>query len=177
MVDRVIVLAGNRVALAEMTEADQPHFQHWLSGNVKLRALIDDQHIPTMEDQLKWFQRIQEPDRKFFSLVTVPGHMLIGNAGFVDIDEKEKKAVMRITIGNPEFLGKGLGSQAVGLLEKFAFEHVGWKLITLKVLEKNSRAVRTYEKNGFRTTGKKLCDGKMKLNMSLSRIEYLKNIS
>ncbi|MFA5799506.1 MAG: GNAT family N-acetyltransferase, partial [Candidatus Peribacteraceae bacterium] len=132
MSERAIILQGERVALAEMTETDQPHFQRWLSGNVKLRELIDDHHIPTMEDQWKWFRRIQEPDRKFFSLVTVPDGRLIGNAGFVDIDEKEKKAVMRITIGNPEFLGKGLGSEATALLVRYAFTNTGWDLLNLQ---------------------------------------------
>lgn len=177
MVDRVIVLAGNRVALAEMTETDQSRFQRWLSGNVKLRELIDDRHIPTMEDQMRWFRRIQEPDRKFFSLVTVPGHTLIGNAGFVQIDPQGDSAVLRITIGNPGYLGKGLGSEAVALLIRYAFQHAGWDLLSLKVLKGNSRAVRTYEKNGFKVTKEDLREGKSVLTMALGRSGYLQHLS
>ncbi|GEM_PF-1433047 len=169
---RTLVLVGGRVALAEMTEEDQPHFQCWLSGNVKLRELIDDHHIPTMEDQMKWFKRIQEPDRKFFSLVTVPGHTLIGNAGFVQIDPQGGSAVLRITIGNPGYLGKGLGSEAVALLVRYAFQHAGWDLLNLKVLKGNSRAVRTYEKNGFKVIREDLRDGKTILTMALDRPSF-----
>jgi len=172
---RTLVLVGERVALAEMVEEDQPLFHKWLSENAELRALIDDNRIPTKEDQRKWFDRTKQPGWKFFSLVTIEGD-LIGHAGFVNIDENEKTAVMRITIGNPQFLGKGIGSEAVGLLSKFGFEAAGWDRLTLRVLETNLRAIRVYEKNGFRITGKESSDGKIKLNMSLSRIEYLKNI-
>jgi RimJ/RimL family protein N-acetyltransferase len=167
MSGRTIVLSGKRVALAVMTEADQPSFQSWLAGNPDLRALIDDHRVPTLEDQQRWFERVRQPDRKFFSLVTVPSGELIGNAGFVDIDASAGTATLRITIGHPDALGKGLGSEAVELLTEYAFSVVRWKLLTLKVLKDNVRAVRTYEKAGFVKTGEDLQDGKTICTMTL----------
>ena len=38
---RDILIAGERVALAEMTANDQPQFQQWLAGSAELRELID----------------------------------------------------------------------------------------------------------------------------------------
>lgn len=177
MSNRKIILHGERVALAEMLAEDQPFFRKWLSENAGLRELIDDLKIPTAEDQSNWFKRVQKPDRKFFSLVTVPDEKLIGNAGFVDIDEDRKTATMRITIGHPEFLGKGLGSEAIGLLKKYAFESADFEKLGLKVLENNLRAVKSYMKSGFKLIGKESIDGKIKLTMALSRSDYFKSQS
>lgn len=145
---RQIVLPGERVALAEMTEADQEYFCRWLQ-DPELRSLIDDHRVPTMEDQMRWHERVQQPDRKFFSLVTIPDMQLIGNAGFVDIDPAKETATLRITIGHPEARGKGYGSEGVELLLRYGFEMKRWKRIKLVVLKTNQRAIRTYEKAGF----------------------------
>ena len=158
---RIIILSGERVALAEMIEGDQIHFQAWLAGNPELRELIADERVPTMEDQRKWFKRVQQPDRKFFSIVTVPSGELIGNCGFVDIDQEKKEGTLRITIGHPAFLGKGLGTEAVQLLVRYGFERAKWKRIILKVLRSNERAIKTYEKAGFRHLSEGLQDGKI----------------
>ncbi len=163
---RQIVLAGTYVSLAEMTEADQTKFCVWLQNN-ELRSLIDDQRVPGLEDQMKWFKRVKEPDRKFFSLVTVPAGQLIGNCGFVDINLAKQEATLRITIGNPDYLGKGLGSEAVSLLVHYGFESRSLKRILLKVITTNSRAISTYEKAGFTRQNEETNDGKTVLTMQL----------
>lgn len=166
--DRMIVLTGKTVALAEMTASDQPSFQTWLQ-QPELRELIDDHRVPTIEDQMNWFARVQKPDRRFFSLLALPDHHLIGNAGFVDIDQERSEATLRITIGSPDARGKGYGSEAVQLLVRYAFEQAGWKRLLLKVLATNARAVRTYEKAGFALASTDVQDGKTILTMQLLR--------
>ena len=148
MPDRHILLEGKKVALAEMTEADQPFFQEWHAGNPELRALIDDNSVPTMEDQMRWFVRSKESDRKMFSLVTSEGE-LIGHGGFVDIDEKNKSAHLRITIGNSDYWGKGLGTEATQLIVQYGFEEMQLSFVWLRVLASNERAVKSYTKVGF----------------------------
>lgn len=166
MTNRMIVLSGKNVALAAMTLEDQPQFHAWLQ-DAELRDLIDDQRIPTIRDQALWFERVQKPDRKFFSLVTVPEHILIGNGGFVDIDPVRHQGTLRITIGNPASRGKGLGSEAVALLVRYGFETLKWKRIKLSVLKTNERAIRSYEKSGFKIASEYLQDGKTVFTMTL----------
>lgn len=153
MTKRDILQAGKHVVLAVMTADDQPQFQRWLSENAELRALIDDHRVPTLEDQNNWFKRVQQPDRKMVSILTAADHALIGNGGFVDIHAAKKEGTLRITLGHPEALGKGWGSEAIGLLVRYGFEALGFARIILKVLKTNTRAIRAYEKNGFTAAG------------------------
>lgn len=166
MEKRMIVVSGSKVALARMIEADQPSFQRWLQSS-ELRDLIDDPRIPTLADQHNWFKRVQEPDRKFFSLLELPDFRLIGNCGFVDIDKSAGTATLRITIGHPEARGKGFGTEAVNLLIREGFDVEELKVINLKVLAANARAIRAYEKSGFKRTGEHVQDGKSFVTMSI----------
>lgn len=151
MQHRQIVLAGKRVALCVMEEGDQPHFHRWLTEQPELRSLVDDPRVPTAEDQEKWFRRSRESDRQFFSLVTVPDGVLIGNAGYVDIDSAAKSAQFRITIGHPDHRGKGLGTEATKLLLDHGFETLGLRRVWLRVRADNAAARSMYEKAGFRS--------------------------
>lgn len=166
MTNRTIILGGERVALAAMTLQDQDMFHSWLQ-DAELRTLIDDARIPSLADQKRWFARVQESDRKFFSIVTVPDGRLIGNGGFVDIDPKANQATLRITLGDPDARGKGYGSEAVALLVRYGFETQKWKQLNLKVLKTNERAIRSYEKSGFRITEEHLQEGRTVFTMTL----------
>lgn len=146
MADRKIVRMGTQVALAVMIEEDQSSFHQW-QQNQELRKLIDDARIPTSEDQQKWFARSKEPDRKMFSLITLPEEQLIGHGGFVDI--VKEAAQFRITIGDPDAWGKGYGTEATRLILRYGFEQLGFEKIWLRVRKNNDRAVRSYQKVGF----------------------------
>lgn len=166
--NRKTVLSGSYVALCPMTEADQTKFCMWLQ-NEELRSLIDDPRVPGLEDQMKWFKRVQQADRKFLSIIAVSDGILLGNCGFVDIDPARQEATLRITIGNPDYIGKGYGSEAVRLLVRYGFESMSLKRIILKVLKTNARAFRTYEKAGFAVQSEDIQDGKSIQTMSLMK--------
>ncbi len=152
---RIITLQLGRIALCEMLEEDQKHFHEWLVVNAELRTLIDDKHVPSFEDQLRWFRHSQGPDRKFFSIFVTDNSVspvLIGNGGFVDIDKAKHTAVFRITIGHSAYIGKGYGSEAIRALLSYGFTTLDFLEITLRVLAKNKRAIHVYENIGFSRT-------------------------
>lgn len=160
---------GKTVVVRSMTPEDQTTFQHWLAMSEELRTLIDAPSIPTMEDQMRWLERSQEPDRCFFSILTYPEGVLIGNAGFVAIDREQKSAQFRITIGNPDSWGKGYGSEVLSLLLRFGFEEMGLERIWLRVLPGNTRAIRMYERAGLIPVG----DDDGKIRMAIDRSSFL----
>lgn len=164
MQKRNIVLRGERVALADICEEDQPYFQSWLAESEELRRLIDDPHAPTMEDQMKWFTRSKQPDRKLFSLLALPQMQLIGNGGLVNLDRGTGTAQFRITIGNMDYIGKGYGKESTVLILRHGFGALGLGKISLRVLSGNTRALGLYEKVGFERRGEE--DGKIVMEIS-----------
>lgn len=102
---------------------------------------------------MSWFQKTKQPDRRMLSIVTVPNHDLVGHGGFVDIDPQERTAQFRITIGNPDYWGKGLGTEATTLFLRYGFETMQLGSVWLRVFHWNARAVKCYERAGFRSAG------------------------
>lgn len=54
----------------------------------------------------------------------------------------------------PEARGRGLGTAATRLALDYAFHVTNLRMVWLKVLEPNTRAVRAYEKAGFHVAGR-----------------------
>ena len=69
-----------------------------------------------------------------------------------------RDAFMGLGIGERENWGKGYGTEMVNLLLRFAFLEVNLERVTLTVFEYNPRAIRVYEKLGFRHEG---CERKL----------------
>lgn len=56
-------------------------------------------------------------------------------------------------IGEKSFWDKGYGSDALATFLKYIFEVKGFKKLYLRVYEDNKRAIRCYEKCGFKKRG------------------------
>ncbi len=61
---------------------------------------------------------------------------------------------MGISIGDPKDWGKGYGTDAMRILLRYAFIELNLHQVTLLVFEYNPRAIRSYEKAGFRVRGR-----------------------
>jgi RimJ/RimL family protein N-acetyltransferase len=59
-----------------------------------------------------------------------------------------------IGIGEAEYRGKGYGTDAMQVILGFAFRELNLHRVSLSVFEYNPRAIRSYEKAGFRHEGR-----------------------
>ena len=64
-----------------------------------------------------------------------------------------RDAFVAIGIGETQYLSKGYGTDSMDVLLRFAFTEVNLKRVSLGVFEYNPRAIRSYEKAGFRHEG------------------------
>jgi RimJ/RimL family protein N-acetyltransferase len=71
----------------------------------------------------------------------------------LSIQPVHRNAELRIRLGEPDRCGRGLGTEAVRLLVAFAFADLNLERVYLYVQERNQRAIRCYEKAGFRSEG------------------------
>jgi len=78
----------------------------------------------------------------------------VGNCGFINIDNLNQKSEIGIFIGNKNFWNKGYGTEALSLLLDFGFKVLNLHNISLRVVSFNPRAIKVYEKIGFKIIGK-----------------------
>ncbi len=65
----------------------------------------------------------------------------------------DNKARYSIEIYDGNFYGRGIGSEVTRMILKYAFSVRDYHKVYLRVLEFNTRAIRCYEKSGFKKEG------------------------
>ena len=105
----------------------------------------------------EWFDKQAEdgpqPQRYSFSVRTLDEDKYIGFLGlWVDLIHSE--AWVGLGIGERDFWSKGYGSDMMKLAIQYVFSELGLERLTLGLHEYNPRALRSYEKCGFRLEGR-----------------------
>ena len=93
------------------------------------------------------------PASYFFSIRTLAEDKLIGELGLDVVTWPGRDAFVGLGIGETEYWSRGYGTDAMNILLRFAFTEVNLRRVTLTVFEYNPRAIRSYEKAGFRHEG------------------------
>lgn len=131
---------------------------HWQRDSEFHRLADSDPAILQSEKKLKeWFEKRFEngfkPERYSFSVRTLDEDRLIGFFGmWVDLIHSE--AWVGIGIGEREFWGKGYGTDMMKLCLQYAFTELNVYRISLGLHAYNPRALKSYEKAGFRLEGR-----------------------
>ncbi|HYN66371.1 MAG TPA: GNAT family protein [Ornithinibacter sp.] len=79
---------------------------------------------------------------------------LAGAAFLGDVREGGRKARLAIGMYAPQFIGHGLGAQAIVLVLRHAFGTLGMHRVDLRVLDFNERAIAAYRACGFVEEGR-----------------------
>ncbi|MFN3265525.1 MAG: GNAT family N-acetyltransferase [Deinococcales bacterium] len=91
----------------------------------------------------------EEKSGERIGLALYKSGVFIGSVEFYDIVPSPKKAVLGILIGEKSLWGLGIGTRALALALEYIFVRRGFEHISLQTLENNTRARRSFEKNGF----------------------------
>ena len=97
----------------------------------------------------------EQPLRQYpFGVRTLKDDALIGVGDLYVYNWTGRDAFVGLGFGEREFWGKGYGTDLMSLLLRYAFAEINLNRVTLNVFEYNPRAVRSYEKAGFRHEGR-----------------------
>jgi RimJ/RimL family protein N-acetyltransferase len=151
------------VRLRPTEERDLPKFVEWLGDREVTRWLAAMDSPPTLADEFEWYQgRREDPDSVMWSIETLDGRL----AGNVELRmaPRAKRAEMGIAIQDKSLWSQGLGTDALRLVLRYAFDDLELNRVELTTDEENARAIRCYEKCGFVREGllrqHRLIDGK-----------------
>lgn len=150
---------GERVRLtAEEPDTRAKTEVRWQRDSEFHRLADTDPAILFSEKVLKsWIEKKMEngfePKRYSFSVRTLQEDKFIGFFSlWVDLTHNE--AWVGIGIGEREFWSKGYGTDMMKLCLQYAFTELNVHRVSLGLHEYNLRALRSYEKAGFRLEGR-----------------------
>jgi hypothetical protein len=152
------LLEGRLVRLARGYTPDQ-HTALWARWNrdAQFKRLLDSEP-PRLysEAQLRKDAEEELPDNKGFGfdVRTLTEDRLIGFTYLGIASWVHRDAWLAIGLGDRDHQGKGYGTDALRITLRYAFEELDLHRVTLNVFANNARAMRSYEKAGFRSEGR-----------------------
>jgi RimJ/RimL family protein N-acetyltransferase len=149
------MITGRKVRLRAYREDDLKNSVAWLNNTAVTRYL---QHMRpwSVVEERAWLDRaMRNDDPSSVTLVveTTDGEYA-GAIGLMHLDQRNRSAEAGIVIGRPEDWGRGLGTEAMQLLLRHAFEELNLHRVSLRVYAFNERGIKSYTKLGFVEEGR-----------------------
>ena len=149
------ILQGDKVHLRALEEDDLPLLATWWNDPTWMvfqnAKITPTPHSSTI-DMFRTWSGNKDASSFGFSIEEAASKELVGHVTVWGIDPIVRAGTLAIIIGG-EHVGRGLGTDAMRVVLRFAFEELGINKIELSVWEYNSRALRTYERVGFVVEG------------------------
>jgi RimJ/RimL family protein N-acetyltransferase len=155
-----------------LTIADAPDLLQWYND----RELHDISHTrafePYTEDELiaHWKKKLNRPQATYYALLVDDG--VVGRVGLTSTAPGGDVVEFSILIGPRELCGRGLGTEITREMVCVALADPKVKVVRLFVRKINARAIRCYEKAGFRHVHSFTQNGIEAVMMQVDRAEW-----
>ena len=103
-----------------------------------------------------WLDKKLDPDNGnfyFFNICTLKESRLLGDVNLDLVNRYSREAFVGIMIGDRKDWNKGYGTDAMRVLLGYAFTELNLRRVSLTANGYNPRALRAYEKAGFKQEG------------------------
>ncbi|MGE5675944.1 MAG: GNAT family N-acetyltransferase [Mycobacterium leprae] len=138
---------GESTMMRSVTMGDLPALQAW-DEDPEIVALMGRKYEET--NTADWFQSLRtERNCRAWMIETKEGR-LIGELELAQLNWRVGSAELRICIGEKDCRSKGYGTDVIRSAMRVAFQGLQLHEVYLRVFTSNVRAVRVYERVGFR---------------------------
>jgi RimJ/RimL family protein N-acetyltransferase len=156
--------ALTRLAAAN-PDTDAELFTRWDEDTEYSRLLDSDPpRLFTPKTVKEWMEKRAERGKPEFLIRELEGDKPIGFCALWTPPPQHGNAFVAIGIGERDYWSKGYGSDALRTLVRYGFLELNLHRVSLGVFEYNARAIKAYEKVGFKMEGRErgamLRDGK-----------------
>ena len=147
------IFSGEKVYLRR----DQPEDLEliWASmHNPEVRRLTGTKTVFTRAEVEQWMQRRSTDSSRLSMMIALQENdETIGEIEILYIDHSNHNAYLRLALFEEKYFGRGYGTEAMRLILDHVFGVMGLHRIELNVFSYNPRAIKSYEKVGFRVEG------------------------
>ncbi len=148
-------LIGENIYLSPRNSEDVEIFTEWLNDFETTDYLDRSGTVMTLEAERKYLEENSGNEDIAFVIVTLEDDKMIGTVCLEEINAINRTATLGIFIGDKEYRNKGLGTEAIQLILDYGFNYLNLQNIRLNLMEFNERALKCYQKCGFKEYGRR----------------------
>jgi len=141
----------NKIRLRPLQEKDAARMLEWLRNEDVTKFLTINGSSMTLNDALCFIKKAGDESVDLHRAIVDENDNYLGTVSLKNINKDEASAEYAITL-HPSAMGTGAAGAASEMIAKLAFEELFLSRVYLNVLKINKRAVRLYEKQGYRYT-------------------------
>lgn len=148
-----MILKGELIDLVSIEISDvNETYLSWLNDKSVMKGIATSGYtLNSLRDYVK--EKISHESTVFKKIIFKENNLHIGNVKLDFHDGAANTSELGILIGEKEYWGKGLATEACRLILNYAFHVQGLRKVWLAVYENNPGAKFLYEKIGFRVEG------------------------
>lgn len=151
--EKLDIIEGELVRLRPIMIEDTELIVAW-RNNPRVRQMFIFREKFTTEMHLHWMEtKVASGQVIQYIIEEKASNTPLGSAYFSDINHIYRSAEYGIFIGEDDAIGKGYGSETAKLFIDYAFKKLNIHRISLRVLEENQIAYRSYISVGFKKEG------------------------
>jgi diamine N-acetyltransferase len=152
----ILNITGDKVALGPLRRDLMPFYQKWFNDFRVTGTMSHGCRPMTWEAEEAWYERASRSENVVYFVIYERATMRpVGGVNLHGIDHRHRTAELGIYVGETDCWGKGYGTEATMLVLDYGFNALGLHNIMLRVFSHNPRAIRAYEKAGFRVIGRR----------------------
>lgn len=148
------VIEGKQIRLREPDEKDAyGKWWEWFNDREVTRYMNKGNEKNTPEKQLAFLKKTSQSENDFILAICLAGSgRHIGTVGIHNIREEanEKTGNFGIIIGEREYWGRGIGTEAWLMMTGYAFSKLGLDSIQTKIFAENNASLKIAGKIGFK---------------------------
>lgn len=148
-----VILTGRYIYLRPLGKRDMEYIRKWWS-DPEIMRLTGEVAPMSQTDAEKYLEKVKnDTDSVWFVIALKDTHQIIGEAGLLRMFNPWRTTDLSIIIGEKDAWGKRYGTDTIMLLLDYAFERLNFHRVSVGVVGFNNRALRFYEKVGFKREG------------------------
>ena len=142
------VFTSENIRFVRVSEELVPDYLAMVNDWERVGKLIGSRRDPISEEkERRWVQKKLAENAALFSMLEKDTGAFIGNIELMDIADRAGELGIAVTAAMQD---KGYGTEAVRAMVEYGMDTLGLRRVFLKVFPDNARAIRVYEKCGFR---------------------------
>lgn len=148
------MLTGKLICLRRLAESDVSiEYVRWMNDSEVVKYTESRFYHHTLESTLNFVRSVTNESNYAFAIIDRQTGKHIGNIKIGNINAHHKNADIGLIIGNKDYWGKGIATEAIRLCTEFAFHELGLHRVWAGVYAPNKGSAKAFEKAGFRLEG------------------------